>query len=146
MVNFVVIVDDNTHIEEQIPQIQKNFINLAGQGLENKLKQGPPAGFTPVDEGHLSGAWTTRKTENQIVSTNSAEYAVYQNEGTGVFGPSHRAITPKKAKALHWEKGGTHYFAKSVKGVKGKHFVEKATKAVESEIPNYLQQAVNKVQ
>jgi len=145
MVNFVVIVDDQTHLEQQLPQLQENIIDLTATELESKLKQGPPNGFTPVDEGHLTGAWSTQKSSNGVQMTNSAEYAVYQNEGTGVFGPRGRMITPVNARVLHWEKGGTHFFARSVKGVEGKHFVEKSLDAVEEKMPSILQQAVNKI-
>lgn len=145
MVNFIVVVDDHTHLEQQLPQLQKNIIDLTATELEGKLKQGPPQGFTPVDEGHLTGAWTTDKNSNGIQMSNSAKYAVYLNEGTGVYGPRGKPITPVKAKVLHWEKGGTHYFAKSVSGVKGQHFVEKSLDSVEEKLPAILQQAVNKI-
>lgn len=142
--NFMIIVDDHTHLDEQIPQLKKNLIKLTGTQLESLLKQSPPAGHTPVDEGHLAGAWTKQESNDKIVMTNSAKYAVYVNEGTGVFvgsGP----IRPNKAKVLHWEKGGTHYFARSIKGQKGQHFVEAAVKDLESKIPSLLQQASSKL-
>jgi hypothetical protein len=143
--SFTVIIKDDIHLEEQIPQLQSNIIKLSGTQLETLLKQSPPNGHTPVDEGHLAGAWTKKESQERIVMTNSAEYAVYVNEGTGVYGPRSRRITPVNAKVLHWEKGGTQYFAKSVKGIKGKHFVEAAVKDMEGKLPNILQQAVNKL-
>lgn len=143
--NFLVIVDDNTHLEEQLPQLQKNIISLTGTQLESLLKQSPPLGHTPVDEGHLSGAWTKQESQDKVVMTNSAQYAVYVNEGTGVFHGGSR-ITPTSKKVLHWEKGGTHYFARSIAGQPGQHFVEAAVDDLESKMPNILQQAVNKLE
>lgn len=49
------------------------------------------------------------------------EYGLFVNEGTGIFGPSGKPITPKKAKALKTPYGPR----KSVKGMEGRHFVEK---------------------
>ena len=142
--NFMVIVDDNTHLEEQLPQLQKNIISLTCTKLEKLLKDDPPEGHTPADEGHLAGAWTKQESQDKVVMTNSAQYAVYVNEGTGVFHGGSR-ITPKSQKVLHWEKGGTHYFAKSIAGQPGQHFVEAALEDLESKMPNILQQAVNKL-
>jgi hypothetical protein len=95
------------------------------------------------------------------VGTN-LHYARYVEEGTGIFGPKRRKITPVTAKALAWrsmggqagpaakliamgigkrggkirhKKQGDLYmnFARSVKGMPGWHYMEKAFKSPETE-------------
>jgi phage gpG-like protein len=43
-------------------------------------------------------------------------YAVFAQTGTGVYGPKHQRITPKRGKALRFKSGGRWMFAKSVEG------------------------------
>lgn len=59
---------------------------------------------------------------------NEKPYASYFETGTGIYGPKGEMIVPKYMKAygniirlpyaLHWEKAGTHFFAKKVRGMK----------------------------
>jgi hypothetical protein len=50
----------------------------------------------------------------------NTDVAVYQHEGTGIYGPRHQKIVPRHARLLHWtdEVTGEEHFAKSVKGIK----------------------------
>ena len=53
------------------------------------------------------------------------DYALFQEMGTGIFGAFGRPITPKRAKFLRFKsKTGKIIFAKSVKGTKGKRYME----------------------
>lgn len=68
-----------------------------------------------------------------------AGYALFVEQGTGVYGPTHRPITPKRAKVLAWRTGAVTLsgasrhaggqelagwaFAKSVKGRKATPFL-----------------------
>lgn len=56
--------------------------------------------------------------------TSAATYSSFQNEGTGLFGPSGARIFPTSAKALRfdWPAAGGIVFAKSVAGSPGTHF------------------------
>lgn len=56
--------------------------------------------------------------------TAAAPYALYQDEGTGVYGPSGVRIFPTRAKALRfdWPAAGGVVFAKSVAGAPGRHY------------------------
>ncbi len=100
----------------------------------------------------------TRLTANSIVvSSVSATSAriigsgvnVFLDQGTGIYGPLRRRITPKAAKALRWMGGGPSKvrlsgasrmvagkargdvrFAKSVKGMKGRPFIKRSLEAV----------------
>jgi hypothetical protein len=77
-----------------------------------------------------------------------ASYAAYVEKGTGIYGPKHKPIVPRKAKVLAWRTGATTLsgrsrvkggveqagwaFARSVKGRKPTPFLEPgARKAIE---------------
>lgn len=55
-------------------------------------------------------------------------YALYQHEGTGIYGPKKRPIRPKKGKFLVWEDPdtGEKIFATEVRGTPGKKFLSRA--------------------
>ena len=61
------------------------------------------------------------------LDTGVAKYSPYLHEGTGIFGPKRRPITPKKKKFLHFF-SQTHGWVrtKSVKGIKAGKFLYKA--------------------
>ena len=65
-------------------------------------------------------------TETRVTTqiTAAADYARFQDEGTGVYGPTGARIFPKSAKALRfdWAAAGGIVFAKSVAGAPGRHF------------------------
>lgn len=52
------------------------------------------------------------------------EYARWQNEGTGIYGPTGARIFPRSAKVLvfDWPAAGGVVFARSVAGSPGRHF------------------------
>ena len=85
------------------------------------------------------------------VDTDIAPHALWQEKGTGIYGPSGEVIRPKQAQVMAWIQTGQPYvgvavsafirkraargnapqyqqYAKWVKGVKPKHFMEKARK------------------
>lgn len=45
------------------------------------------------------------------------EYARWQEEGTGIYGPRKNPITSKNGKLLVWKSGSKWHYARSVKGV-----------------------------
>jgi hypothetical protein len=58
------------------------------------------------------------------------KYARFVHDGTGIFGPHHQMIKPTTAKVLAWEgPGGTHIFARQVKGMPPNPFLADALKA-----------------
>ena len=60
------------------------------------------------------------------VGTN-VPYARYVEEGTGLYGPKGAMIYPKHASVLSWViAAGTRMYARSVRGMAGWHFMEKA--------------------
>ena len=93
---------------------------------------------SPVDTGYLKGWFRYEDTGSMVDIRSPAKYAIYQDQGTG-------PIYAKNAKALHWEKGGKHFFAKSTKGIKGKHFVETSINATKGRLDSFFIKAINEV-
>lgn len=56
--------------------------------------------------------------------TSAAPYSKFQDEGTGLYGPTGARIFPKTAKALRFDSpaAGGIVFARSVAGAPGRHF------------------------
>ena len=89
----------------------------------------------PVRFGTLSSTlYTSTAYEHGTTYVRCAStrpYAVYQEVGTGIYGPMRRRITPKRAKVLSWIEstpgqaggpGGRRVFASSVKGSKPQRY------------------------
>lgn len=61
-----------------------------------------------------------------VISAGNADviYARWQDEGTGIYGPTGGRIFPTRAKALRfdWPAAGGIVFAKSVAGAPGRHY------------------------
>lgn len=63
------------------------------------------------------------------VGTN-VKYARYVHDGTGVYGPRHTPIRPKRAKVLRWtSRGGQVVFAARSRGMQPNHFLRNALRA-----------------
>lgn len=82
---------------------------------------------------------TLRKSILTDVSSNGEEgriysdldYALYQEEGTGIYGPRKSPITPKKARYLRFKtKSGEIVYTKKVKGVRAKKFFSNASEYI----------------
>lgn len=62
-------------------------------------------------------------------------YALWQEEGTGIYGKRNAPITPKRAKMLRFEtKAGKIVFARSVRGTKPKEFLKKGVEKLQNNI------------
>lgn len=61
-----------------------------------------------------------------------ADYSVYQEVGTGLYGPLHRWITPKVAQALSWidSTTGDRRFAKRVRGTRPRRYFRRGMETV----------------
>jgi hypothetical protein len=65
-------------------------------------------------------------------------YAKWVHDGTGIYGPKARPITPKSAKylAFKWKKrGNKQMFLKSVKGMKPNPYLKDALPAASLKVP-----------
>lgn len=106
---------------------QVKMLTMAALMVESEAKQ-----KAPIDKGVLRSS-ITHKLEGSTgarmarVGTN-IEYAVYQEYGTGVFGPKGRPITPKRGRFLVFRgKDGNMVFARQVAGSPKREFMKKGT-------------------
>lgn len=75
--------------------------------------------------GALSRGWklTRKKSPNRMIVglVTNVKHALFQERGTGIFGPTRRYITPKRSPLLKWKSPeGKWCSAKRVKGVTAK--------------------------
>ncbi len=103
-------------------QFKKEFLDVSSkQGRELLSKN------TPKDSGKGANSYKIISSENSREIRNDTHYLnPWVNDGTGIYGPRHARITPKRAKFLRFKYRGDIVFAKSVKGQPGKHFVERS--------------------
>lgn len=86
--------------------------------------------YAPHDTGRLDASIKAeRSMHTSLVRFTSnlreaeAPYDYFQEVGTGLYGPLHHWITPKRARFLSWvDKNGDRIFAKRVRGVKPQRF------------------------
>jgi hypothetical protein len=113
--------------------------------------------FCPVDEGRLRQSIRGRieARGHALVGSwgSDLEYATYRHEGTGIYGPRRRRITPKRGQFLVFESSGTFgpvragkkdppakgkrpvVFARSVRGVPPSPFLTDALALVMPGVP-----------
>ena len=89
----------------------------------------------PYDKGHLKQNIHSKVAVNGLEATvmPTPKYALYVHDGTGIYGPKKRPITPKRGKVLAWESGGQMHYARSVKGIRPNKYMDRAYKAVKPE-------------
>jgi phage gpG-like protein len=88
-----------------------------------------------IDTGRLRSSINTQLVLRQgrpvaVVGTN-VFYARWVHDGTGLYGPAHRVIKPKRRKFLRFRPGGRgrYVYAKQVKGMRGNAFLANALSA-----------------
>ncbi len=108
-----------------------------GLKVETQAKRnlGGVDGPKRVDTGRLRASINTQLISRDgapavIVGTN-VFYARFVHDGTGLYGPRGRKITPKRAKVLRWhsKKTGRYAYAKSVRGMQRNRFLKNALQA-----------------
>ena len=120
-----------------IDKVAKTTLEKASLLVISKAKQEAPRKTSTLARSitynveKSGGDWQSRVGSN-------VEYAPHQEYGTGIYGKGSR-IVPKRAKMLAWKgKTGKMIFARSVKGTKGKKFMQKGI--------DYLQDKMSEVQ
>lgn len=100
---------------------------------------------SPKRTGALSRSWMMEKvSELTYKISTSIKYAKWVNDGTGIYG-SGKPITPKRAKYLRFQIGGSIIFAKSVKGQKGQHYVEETVRQTENRVESIVTKWMKRV-
>ncbi|MBO7519045.1 MAG: HK97 gp10 family phage protein [Methanobrevibacter sp.] len=136
-VELVVNTDDYTPLGPMVPEVQKKGLQYTANYLIERLQVN-----SPIDTGYLKGWHIHEHTDSMVDVRSPAKYAIYQDQGTGVYAGKGKITAKKPGGVLHWEKGGTHYFAKSVKGVRGKRFVEKSVSATKGRLDSFFIKAI----
>lgn len=119
---------------EQLKDLYRRGLKV--QARSRILLSGSGAGHPKrVDTGHLRSSIQVQIRQFGAgrvavrIGTN-VRYARWVHDGTGLYGPRHRKIRPKRAKALRFK--GARYgksgyiYARSVKGMRGNAFLEDA--------------------
>lgn len=121
-------------------QVTHTFLDLSSEQLTTDIKK-----ETPVDYGKLRGSWTPKLSKDKLVVSNSRNYALFVEKGTGIFasGGRHR-IFPKKARALRATIDGEVRFFTNSRGQPGKHMAEKGFMTYRKKIPNLFKQSIVK--
>ena len=102
----------------------------------------------PVDQGRLRASlameFTTVNGAPTVRIGSNLPYAIYVHEGTGLYGPRHAMITPRRGRFMVWPaknnsgsgtrryKGGAtagYVFAKRTRGMRGRPFLVQALDA-----------------
>jgi len=113
---------------------QMNSPQAAGrwQELTARLGEQTIASLAPVDSGQLRQRISAERSARdasvrfRAPTESDAPYAVFQEVGTGIYGPLGRYITPKRARMLSWvDKQGDRVFAKRVRGVRPQHYFKR---------------------
>lgn len=125
----------------QPEEVTQTFLELSAEELTGSIQD-----ETPVDYGKLAGSWKPKLSKDKLVVSNSRNYAVFVEKGTGIFrtGGRHR-IFPRRAKVLKADlKGGKTIYFRHSKGQPGKHMAEKGFMNYRTKIPNLFKQAIVK--
>lgn len=87
----------------------------------------------PYRTGDLRASLTVQEPDAAAVTMGTnLEYAIFVHQGTGLYGPLHRRITPVRKKALFWP--GAKHPVRSVAGQRPQPFLEEAARRVLPEV------------
>jgi hypothetical protein len=136
----------NTDINAMMDQLGDDIAGGLFAGTTNVLARAETkiTPYVPVRTSNLvnSGVIDVSPDGSVGVLRYTADYGRFVNDGTGIFGPSGQKIVPKSKKALYWS--GAKHPVKSVKGMEGRHFVEKGVADIDPQrdfedgMENYL--------
>jgi hypothetical protein len=98
--------------------------NLAGVG-------GPKRVDTGRLRASIATVVVTRNGAPAVLIGTNVNYARFVHDGTGIYGPKHAPIRPKRAKFLRFRPKGSRKFvyAKSVRGMQPNRFMKNALSA-----------------
>ncbi|HLR97592.1 MAG TPA: hypothetical protein VK053_23935 [Jiangellaceae bacterium] len=109
-------------------------MNRIGRAVQSTAAQ-----LAPVDTGRLrqSGDTDMRPGRGSLVARVgfSARHALWVHEGTGIYGPRRAPIVPRRAQVLAWRDRGGWRYARSVRGMRPRPFLRRATRLVTGKNP-----------
>ena len=149
--NFELEVDTEVleHLRRKVPELYRQATLKTGQEVERRavLLLGKGKLYQAYDTGHLRensiGTRVIKKGADYVAEVYStADYAEFVHEGTGIYGPLKRLITPKTKKALKFVYKGKEIVVKSVKGMRPRPFFRQAVKYV---VPKRMKEIFERV-
>jgi hypothetical protein len=103
------------------------------QAQARKNLGGGASGPKRVDTGKLRASISVqlKKKSSRVLAVQigtNVRYAIWVHDGTGLYGPEHRMITPKTKRYLRFKPHGSnkYVFAKAVKGMRPNPFLANA--------------------
>lgn len=122
-------------------QVVDRFMDISREQLITSIKD-----KTPVDYGKLRNSWNYKKYKlgdgnQKLVITNSRKYAIFVEEGTGIFKTGHR-IFPKNATVFRAVIDKQVVYFRHHKGRPAKHMMKKGVKEYTVKIPNLFRTAM----
>ncbi len=112
---------------EIVRQAKIKTLTMASMMFSTKSKE-----VSPIKTGNLRRniKYTVNSDGSQARVYNNLDYALYQEEGTGIYGPKKKMIVPVRKKFLVFEVGGKIVFARKVRGVRPKWFMRQGSQEV----------------
>lgn len=99
-----------------IQDIEDRILRTYGSDIQKELENRTP--------GTAASQWyVSEPLDGKITISNETPFLPFLIEGTGIYGPRGKAITPKNSNLLSWVQGGMRIFAKSVRGIQPQTFV-----------------------
>jgi len=123
------VVEEFKKAPKVVNERLQNGVKNAGKTILSIEKQ-----EAPIGQGHLRRNIQFSYSPISAMVWPSVGYAVFVNEGTGLYGPRKDYIRPKRAKVLAFKKGGKMIFTKRVAGQKANPFVERTRDKAEPKL------------
>lgn len=132
-------VEELKPLEPRFKKVAKRTVELTSLELQRNLKM-----LSPVDHGRLQGSWVIFHTgELQRTVKSSAKYAIFVNDGTGIYGPRKTPIThPSIGKMFAFQVNGKMIFTRQIKGIKPRKFVERSMEMTQSRVQEFMIRAL----
>ena len=111
----------NLMLSERIGEFKNKLLDQLASNTKTLFEKN-----TPKQKGYAAKNYKVIKSLNTREIYNNAHYLPWVNDGTGLYGPLHHRIRPKRARVLHFYWRGNEWFLKSVRGQRGQHFVERS--------------------
>lgn len=120
MVKVHITLENDLRLSEKGPKFKKELLNQLSNDGRLIMES-----VTPRRTSRGANSYRIIKGDDRHEIRNDVKYLPWVNDGTGLYGPRHRRITPTHAKYLHFHWKGREWFLKSVRGQKPRKFVER---------------------
>jgi hypothetical protein len=131
-------IEDHTKLTKIPPKdVITNFLDMSSEKLVGEVKK-----LTPVDKGKLRGSWTPKLSSYRLTLTNTRNYSIFVDRGTGIFGPRHHRIFAKKGSVMRAKIGGQTIFFKHHRGRPAVHMAERGLESYTYHIPNLFHKTI----